>query len=198
MQKFKEPIIKQVAKPSNDTLMNLKTSTSLKNLSKIKRKWLHLRSDVVNKTLLRSIKRYYLNKFKTSNKGIVKKRYKNSKSSYILRALKGFWQKEFADHQNDINFQLLAEFLFIFLGIKHSNGNSYSQDIKMEAQLIRECMEKYTFEKFKRVKSSKQFKLLVLNINKSHMEEVLSSTKTMELNKERYQLAFDELINIFE
>ena len=51
---------------------------------------LHSRSDVVNKTLLRAIKRFYSNKFKTMQKSIVRRRFKNVKTSHILAALTKF------------------------------------------------------------------------------------------------------------
>ena len=51
---------------------------------------LHLRSDVINKTLLRAVKRYYLKKFKVLQKSMVNKRFKNVKTKYILDALTKF------------------------------------------------------------------------------------------------------------
>ena len=88
MLKREEPEIKQVEKPSNDTSIDTNKSIGFKNLKKIK--LLNLRPDAINETLLRCIKRFYLKKFKASNKTIVRRRYKHSKTSYILRALKIF------------------------------------------------------------------------------------------------------------
>ena len=51
---------------------------------------LHLRSDVINKTLLRAVKRYYLKKFKVLQKSMVNKRFKNIKTKFILDALTKF------------------------------------------------------------------------------------------------------------
>ena len=55
-----------------------------------RRKDLHLRPDVVNKTLLRAIKRFYSDKFKSVHKAMVRKRFKNVKTSHILGALNKF------------------------------------------------------------------------------------------------------------
>ena len=51
---------------------------------------LHLRPDVINKTLLRAVKRYYLKKFKVLQKSMVNKRFKNVKTKFILDALTKF------------------------------------------------------------------------------------------------------------
>ena len=51
---------------------------------------LHSRSDVVNKTLLRAVKRFFLNKFKITQRSMVRKRFKNVKTSHILDALAMF------------------------------------------------------------------------------------------------------------
>ena len=55
-----------------------------------RRKDLHLRQDVVNKTLLRAVKRFYSNKFKSIQKSMVRKRFKNIKTSDVLDALVNF------------------------------------------------------------------------------------------------------------
>ena len=68
----------------------------------------------------------------------------------------------------------------------------------MKAQFIRECMKKYSFQKFKKVKGSTEFKLLIIHVNECYMDEVLSSTKTIKLNKERYHEAIDDFIDILE
>ena len=55
-----------------------------------KRKLLYLRSDVVNKTLVRAVKRFYFDKFKSLEMPMVRKRFINIKSSNILAALAKF------------------------------------------------------------------------------------------------------------
>ena len=60
------------------------------NLKANKRKWLNLRSDVVNKTLLRAVKRFYYSKFKILEKSMVRRRFKNVKTLHILDALAEF------------------------------------------------------------------------------------------------------------
>ena len=55
-----------------------------------RRKDLHLRPDVVNKTLLRAVKRFYSNRFKSLHVSMVRRRFKNIKTSYILDALDKF------------------------------------------------------------------------------------------------------------
>ena len=50
----------------------------------------HLRSDVVNKTLLRAVKRYFLNKFKIQYSSLAKRRFENVKETDILDALAEF------------------------------------------------------------------------------------------------------------
>ena len=69
----------------------IELEASQKSKSRVtKRRDLHLRSDVVNKTLLRAVKRFYMNKFKIVQKSMVRKGFKNVKTSHILHALAKF------------------------------------------------------------------------------------------------------------
>ena len=55
-----------------------------------RRKNLHLRPDVVNKTLLRAVKRFYFNKFKNLQRFMAKKGFKNVRTAHILDTLADF------------------------------------------------------------------------------------------------------------
>lgn len=88
------------------------------------------RDDVVNKTLLRSIKRFYLNKFKAENKKLVRDRFKNTKVEAFLEVLEEMCVKEFPNHKNP---NLLAQYMMIFLGLKPGNRFQYNQNIASKA-----------------------------------------------------------------
>ena len=66
------------------------------------------RSDIVNKALLRSIKRFYFEEFKNDNKKIVKKRFKQVPAEEVFRGFRKTCLRLFGDI-TDIN--TISEFV---------------------------------------------------------------------------------------
>ena len=110
------------------------------NQKENKRRWLKIRSDVVNKTLLRAVKRFYYTKFKILEKSMVKRRFKNAKTTDILDALVKFWQQQFQNLKFKINYELFAEFMMLFLGIKSNSTYKFDPSIFKKAKQALECM----------------------------------------------------------
>ena len=163
--------------------------------SSSKRKLLHLRSDVVNKTLLRSIRKFYINKFKKVNRSIVRKRFKNVKTTNILRALIKFWMEEFSGTRYEIDYKSLAEFMMVFLSIKPSSTFKFRKEAVDKATQVQECIGKYSLDKFKNVKKIKEFRILIVKIYNCSLDELLSSVKTIKNNKDRYTQAIEDLLD---
>ena len=82
----------------------------------------------MNKGLLRSIKSYYLKKFKKLNYAIVRKRFTNVKTSECVEALEEFLKSEF---ENDIslNYRKFAKFMVVFLNLKSTKSISFEKSI---------------------------------------------------------------------
>ena len=71
---------------------------------------LSTRIDIVNRGLLRSVKRFYLEEFKEDNKKIVKKRFRQVRAQDILEGFKKTCHRLFGDLPN---LDLIAQFLKI-------------------------------------------------------------------------------------
>ena len=74
---------------SNSSIIQLEVPQKDKS-KRNRRKNLHLRPDVVNKTLLRAVKRFYFNKFKNLQRSMAKKGFKNVRTAHILDTLADF------------------------------------------------------------------------------------------------------------
>ena len=159
-----------------------------------KRKWLNLRSDVVNKTLLRAVKRFYYSKFKILEKSMVRRRFKNVKTLHILDALAEFWEQQFQGLKFKVDYRLLAEFMMLFLGIKPKSTYRFDKSISYKAKLTLDCLRKYSYEKFKDLQKFKELRILIVKIYNQDLDELFSQVKTMEMNRERYIEAIDGLI----
>ena len=157
--------------------------------------WLSVRSDLVNKTLIRSIKKLYLNKFKELNKRIVRKRFVNVEADIIMQALVNFWTLEFAEISYEIDLNFMAEFMMLFLGINSYDDYEFSKEAVAKANQAIDCMKIFTFKKLKKVWEAKEFKILLLKICNSELEEFLSSVKAVKNNKDRYKQAILEMID---
>ena len=105
--------IRKIHNKSESSITELEDAQKGKSKA-YRRKNLHLRPDVVNKTLLRAIKRFYSDKFKSVHKAMVRKRFKNVKTSHILDALNKFLQQQFKNSKFKINYRLMAEFMMLF------------------------------------------------------------------------------------
>ena len=90
---------------------------------------LSTRSDVVNKGLLRSIKTYYLKKFKRLNYVIVRRRFTNVKTSECIEALEEFLRAEFQNDDIAVNYQKFAKFMVVFLNLKSMKSISFEKSI---------------------------------------------------------------------
>ena len=158
-------------------------------------KWLNLRSDVVNKTLLRAIKRFYSNKFKIAQKIMVRKRFRNIKTTEILDALAEFWKQQFHNLKLQIEYESLAEFMMLFLDIKPKSTYKFDKSNSIMGALVQDCMRKYSFEKFRALQKSRELRILIVKIYKEDLDELFWETKAMEMNRERYIEAIEDIID---
>ena len=162
-----------------------------------KNRWLHLRSDVVNKTLLRAVKRFYSNRFKIMQKSIVKNKSKNASKPDILDVMTQFWQEQFECLKLKVDYRLLAQFMILFLNIKTKSVHKLGKLISSRAKNTLDCARKYSIEKFKELQKWRELKILIVKIYDYDLEEIFSQAKTMEMNRDRYIEAIEDLIDIY-
>ena len=89
VKSFEHTQIRKHHEKSESTITELEIIQKDKPKAK-RREDLHLRQDVVNKTLLRAVKRFYSIKFKSFQKSMVNERLTNAKTSDILDVLDKF------------------------------------------------------------------------------------------------------------
>ena len=99
------------------------------------------REDVINKALLRSIKRFYLQEFKKDNLFIVQQRYRQVSASTILNGFKTTCRRLFGDIPN---LHKISQFLMIISGIKPMNKYPFSKRILKKGEHVSSAMYKYS------------------------------------------------------
>ena len=155
------------------------------------------RSDVVNKGLLRSIKSYYLKKFKKLNYTIVRRRFTNVKTSECVEALEEFLKAEFENDDISPNYRNFAKFMVVFLNLKSTKSISFEKSIISRGLQVQDWMRKYSYTKFENLHQIEELNLLALKVRESYLDEVFEAKDTINQNKELYKAALDELINNF-
>ena len=95
----------------------------------------------------------------------------------------------------DIDYTLLAQFMMLFLTIKRKNTHRFDKSILYKAHQTLDCVRKYSKDKFEKVQKFREFRLLILKIYNSDMEELFSEAKTMGVSRDRYIEAIDDIID---
>ena len=82
----------------------------------------------------------------------------------------------------------------LFLGIKPKSTYRFDASISYKANLILDCLRKYSYEKFKDLQKFKELRILIVKIYNENLDELFSQVKTMQMNRERYMDAIEGLI----
>ena len=106
------------------------------------------RRDVIEKAVLRSIKRFYLNEFRKDNKNIIHKRYKNVTNSIILKGFIKTCSRLFGDIPG---LNEIAQFLMIISSVKSTSAYKFSKEIQKKASIVNSVMHKYSYKKWKKI-----------------------------------------------
>jgi hypothetical protein len=112
---------------------------------------------VINKGMLRMVKRYYLNLFKKNYSQYSKKRFSNVHSKVLIKALERFTNK-FLGVEND---RELATFLFRFLKLNSRDDRKLVTEGEMNAQTVLELMYQYKARKFNNMPEIRELKILL-------------------------------------
>ena len=96
----------------------------------------------------------------------------------------------------DIDYSLLAQFMMLFLTIKRKNTHKFDKSILYKAHQTLDCVRKYSKDKFKKVQKFREFRLLILKICNSDVQELFLEAKTMGVSRDRYVEAIEDLIDI--
>ena len=153
------------------------------------------RQDVINKALLRSIKRFYFDEFRKDNKDLIKQRYKQVSAAAILSGFKTTCQRLFGDIPN---LDMIAQFIMILSSIKPMNKYPHNKRIKVKAEKVSTVMYKYSSVKFHQLFEIQEFEFVFRYIYDNHRDRIFKlCTKKEVENKEPYNQMLDTWIARF-
>ena len=160
-----------------------------------KKKELKDRQDVINKALLRSLKRFYLEEFRSDNKYIMKKRYKQVPGEMVLNGFTKTCRRLFGDIPN-IN--EISQFVMIISWIKPVDKYPFIEQILTKGERICKVMCKYSYAKLQELFDIQEFEFVFRFIYDNHRERIFKlCTKKQVDNKEAYSQMLDSWIDKF-
>ena len=153
------------------------------------------RDDVINKALLRSIKRFYVQEFRNDNDDLIKKRYKQVSASSIFNGFKKTSRRLFGDISN-LNY--IAQFIMIMSSVKAMNTYPFDQRVLAKAEQINNAMYKYSYTKFKKIFEIEEFEFIFRHILVNHRDRIFKLCTNKEIeNKEVYNQMLEKWIEKF-
>ena len=181
------------------------------------------RDDVVNKTMLRAIRRFYSNLFKRDNITIIRKRFRNATSDEFIIAIKDMIKKyilpNLSTMLNKMNWNSsdlgylsrlleqddseelnnLAVFLLRFIGFKPKDCAKYGRDIETKGEQIQSCMYSYSHPKLLSIRNINELKIIFKWAFMFHLEKIFVEDTTLFIKRKEYMTAFknfDRLLSI--
>ena len=133
------------------------------------------RRDVIEKAVLRSIKRFYLQEFKKDNEKIVNKRYKQANDHTILRGFKKTCIRLFGDIPQ---IHEISQFLMIVSSIKPSSKCDFSKEIQRKASFVNSVMYKFSITKWKKIFEIEELGFVFKYVYKNHPEFLFQAWKS--------------------
>ena len=160
---------------------------------------LAFRVDVVNKSLLRSLKRFVTKEFKKDNRRLVKKRFRQVKAVDILAGFTKTWNRLFKDAAN---IDSIAQFAMILTGIKPLDTYQFEESVKIDGDLVVKMMYDYSISKFEQVFQIDELKAIFGYVLKNHPEDIYrpnsSKNKTYQANQDSYATMIDHWMAKFD
>ena len=127
------------------------------------------RSDIINKALLRSIKRFIIKEFKKDNKRLVKKRFRQAKAIDILAGFVKTWNRLLP---NIPNIDSIAQFAMILSGIRSSDTYPHEESLKNKADHVVHVIYHYTASQFEQIFKIKELEVIVKFIFENSPEDL--------------------------
>ena len=147
------------------------------------------RDDVINKALLRSVKRFYLQEFRNDNPAITKKRYKHSNAFIIFDGFKSTCLRLFGDIPN---LNKITQFIMILSSFKSTNTYPFDDKIVAKVEQVNTAMYKYSYTKLQKVFRIKEFEFVFRHIFENHRDRIFKLWNKKEIqNKEIYNKMLD-------
>lgn len=178
-----------------ENLQNLEAyNKSTKSQRSVWIKDLSRRFDVINKSILRSLKRFLMWEFKRRNKRIAKLRYAQTQAHIILNA----FQKMLSDMigiRSDIH--EIAQFMMIYWGIHSKNKYPFDKELETRAKETLNCMTNYSHTKLQKVLQMNEFVVVFKTIIQKYYDKIIDVSKeSVAKNIDVYRMAAAKFMNI--
>lgn len=157
----------------------------------------NLRKDVVYKTILRAIRRFYTKLFKERYPLRTKRCSQKPTIATQINAVEVFWQEVF---QDTVDFKAIMFFVMIMINQKLFNQavktGVVPPNIKRQAEEMYACLYSFKMGKFKQIAVNKYVRILMSTMLSYGKEAVIQSEKAMSDNAETYLEAFKQFFKI--
>lgn len=146
------------------------------------------REDVVVKSVLRAIKKYFLKQFQEHNRKLVRKRIRNIPTRDLLAGLKKMLVAIMGDLPTVDD---LAYFLLIILGLKRSKQKVHDQKIEENGLLFIACTKNnYSSAKYNELVKVREVGQLVNHIFTRDLDSFFDGQKGCPFNSEIHRSVF--------
>ena len=125
--------------------------------------------DVVNKTILRSVKRFLLTKFRENNPKLRRTRYSQCRAATIYQATKDMCKELFGDIPQ---LSEISQFVMVFMALKAKTRYPFDRKIQCGAEEALSCLYSYSNYKFEKLICNPEFKFIALNLLDYHNDKV--------------------------
>ena len=157
------------------------------------------RVDVVNKSLLRTVRRFVMREFRKDNKRLVKKRFWQVKAEDIHAGFVKTCNRLFKDLAN---IDSISQFAMIISGIKPLDTYLFEESVKANGDLVVKLMYDYSVSKFKKIFQINELKEIVRYILKNHPDDMhkpnSSKNQAYQANQESYAKMIDHWMAKFD
>lgn len=188
------------SKPSHPKPKVSKKNTKQKSRSKknynSKALNLAIRKDVVNKTILRAIRRFLINEFRSFTENSVPN--KDQRSRWYFENIKRFVANKFSEHPEEVaklQYYLASIIYQKFLTEAHATECGMEGE---ERTILYDCMYKYSHTRLINIIDNQPVRLIYEYFYARGLEAALDSEPVMQKNREVYLQSFKDLMDAFE
>ena len=148
----------------------------------------------MHKSLLRSVKRFYLQEFRKDHKKIIKNRYRQVKGKKLAECFKTTCERLLGSIPN---IESVSQFLMVISCFKP--GDKYPNDsVKFKGELLIEVMNRYSRENFKKIFEIEELGILIKYLVDNHQEKLLQFTSQNKIRDTKvYMKALDNWMKKF-
>lgn len=150
------------------------------------------RKDVIGKTLLRAVRRFFMRKFKLFNRRIIRKRIINVSPTHLAAGTKKMCESVFDETAVGDEFVL---FMQTFLNLKPNEKSEEKSASSKRANEVLDCLNNFSMAKYAVIKWYKEVKAMIQVIHNKYMEEIFEKEKSFRREKESYVSAIREYLN---